>query len=381
MSLATRCPACHTTFRVVQDQLKVSEGWVRCGRCNEVFNAIEGLFDLDRDPLPPAEVISPDYKRPSAGTEAPVMAEPPPAAPEARPEPPPPPPPPPPLPPPPPPPPPPAAPVAPAPLAEPHAARAAQEEQEDEAPTAYEVLDSRFLDQSTYGPEQERDADDGFANARYDSDLQEEELEAAPPATGAPAWQPRPAAEPRKRGRKPAKRKDEARHAPEFLRQAESQARWRTPGMRLALSLLALLLAAALTLQAALHWRDWLAVYRPGLRPLLTQLCQAAGCRIGPLRRIDDVVLDSSSLTRGTGSDAYRLTVLLRNRGAVPLALPSIDLSLTDTNGDLVARRALSPADFGTADTIGARSEVSLSLELSTPGQRVAGFTVEAFYP
>jgi predicted Zn finger-like uncharacterized protein len=49
MSLATRCPACHTTFRVVQDQLKASEGWVRCGRCDEAFNAIEGLFDLERD--------------------------------------------------------------------------------------------------------------------------------------------------------------------------------------------------------------------------------------------------------------------------------------------------------------------------------------------
>ena len=49
MSLATRCPVCGTTFRVVQDQLKVSEGWVRCGRCDEAFNALEGLFDLARD--------------------------------------------------------------------------------------------------------------------------------------------------------------------------------------------------------------------------------------------------------------------------------------------------------------------------------------------
>src|SRR3954470_11377709 len=49
MSLATRCTSCGTVFRVVQDQLKVSEGWVRCGRCNAVFNAIEGLFDLGRD--------------------------------------------------------------------------------------------------------------------------------------------------------------------------------------------------------------------------------------------------------------------------------------------------------------------------------------------
>ena len=52
MSLATRCSACGTVFRVVQDQLKVSEGWVRCGRCNDVFNALESLFDLERDTPP-----------------------------------------------------------------------------------------------------------------------------------------------------------------------------------------------------------------------------------------------------------------------------------------------------------------------------------------
>jgi len=49
MSLATRCPACGTVFRVVRDQLKVSEGWVRCGRCSEVFNAGQRLFDLEQD--------------------------------------------------------------------------------------------------------------------------------------------------------------------------------------------------------------------------------------------------------------------------------------------------------------------------------------------
>ena len=52
MSLATRCTSCGTVFRVVQDQLKVSEGWVRCGRCDAVFNAFEGLFDLGRDSPP-----------------------------------------------------------------------------------------------------------------------------------------------------------------------------------------------------------------------------------------------------------------------------------------------------------------------------------------
>ena len=73
MSLATRCTACGTIFRVVQDQLKVSEGWVRCGRCQEVFNALEGLFDLEREPPPqrpapraPVEPEAPALVRPSA---------------------------------------------------------------------------------------------------------------------------------------------------------------------------------------------------------------------------------------------------------------------------------------------------------------------------
>ena len=46
-SLAARCTACGTVFRVVQDQLRVAGGLVRCGRCGEVFNASTGLIDLD----------------------------------------------------------------------------------------------------------------------------------------------------------------------------------------------------------------------------------------------------------------------------------------------------------------------------------------------
>lgn len=55
MTLATRCPTCSTAFRVVRDQLRVSEGWVRCGQCQEVFNALETLFDLESG-LPPPQL-------------------------------------------------------------------------------------------------------------------------------------------------------------------------------------------------------------------------------------------------------------------------------------------------------------------------------------
>ncbi|MFJ2994667.1 DUF3426 domain-containing protein [Pandoraea sp. NPDC087047] len=47
--LATRCPHCHTVFRVVADQLKLRDGLVRCGHCREVFDGRAHLCD------PPAE--------------------------------------------------------------------------------------------------------------------------------------------------------------------------------------------------------------------------------------------------------------------------------------------------------------------------------------
>ena len=41
MSLATRCTACGTMFGSSRTSSRSPGGWVRCGRCNEVFNAFE----------------------------------------------------------------------------------------------------------------------------------------------------------------------------------------------------------------------------------------------------------------------------------------------------------------------------------------------------
>lgn len=39
MSLITCCPACQTMFKVSGEDLRVSDGWVRCGKCDGVFDA------------------------------------------------------------------------------------------------------------------------------------------------------------------------------------------------------------------------------------------------------------------------------------------------------------------------------------------------------
>lgn len=51
MVLAARCPECNTAFRIVPDQLKISEGWVRCGHCSYVFNAQENQFEISEAAL------------------------------------------------------------------------------------------------------------------------------------------------------------------------------------------------------------------------------------------------------------------------------------------------------------------------------------------
>ncbi len=84
MSLATRCPSCATTFKVVRDQLRISDGWVRCGRCSHVFDATLDLHETADGPggAPPAP------SAPAAAAAAPAVPPQPEPQPEPEPDPP-----------------------------------------------------------------------------------------------------------------------------------------------------------------------------------------------------------------------------------------------------------------------------------------------------
>jgi predicted Zn finger-like uncharacterized protein len=333
MSLATRCISCGTVFRVVQDQLKVSEGWVRCGRCNEVFNAIEGLFDLERD-------APPNWKPP------------------------------------------------PAPPAPPAASVAANYELQSEPPDDDEVFQlsdgdrvhSRFfqpeqadVDQTPAQSVKQRDRRD-FAEARFNEALLDEQpLESERRRAGIP-----------RSSVKAARARQEAeRRGPGFVQQAHKRERWRSPLMRSLLGMLFLLLAATLVGQAGYHFRDITAARWPATRTVLAQGCEWLGCQITPPRRIDDVVVESSTLSPAPNGSGYRLALVLRNRGSLTLSMPSIDLRLTDSSEQLVARRALTPSDFRVNPPVlapGSESNLQVLFSSSDP-RRINGYTVEAFYP
>lgn len=58
MSWITRCPACGTSYKVVSDQIKIAQGWLRCGQCQHAFDST-GLVVAWPDLIPSAFGVMP----------------------------------------------------------------------------------------------------------------------------------------------------------------------------------------------------------------------------------------------------------------------------------------------------------------------------------
>ncbi len=373
--LATRCSACGTVFRVVPDQLRVSEGWVRCGRCSQVFNALEGLVDLDTG-LPKQTAGSMAH----AGADAPAEADFEFAHPAARPGSPP-------LPP--------AATAAPAgrsgeapsprtvrartpAWAAPVAGSAAADgggNSNDLTATAADVSVSGRLDGLRRSSPTEQAGNTAAANAA---------LNAAPEAaSGATAN-----ANANANAGAAADANPEAADKPSFVRSAERAERWRSPKVRAALAATAVLATLTLLTQASLQYRDVLAAQVPETRPWLDQACATLGCRVEAARAIENLAVDSSGLVRVEKSNLYKLQVTLRNRGGMDVAVPALDLTLSDGQGRLIARKVLRLSELGASQaTIAAGRELAVlaTVQAAANGdvaqQPIAGYTIELFYP
>jgi len=329
MSLATRCSACGTMFRVVQDQLRVSEGWVRCGRCDSVFNALDALVDLDAEPT----VASNRSVATSAAASPAASLDRAPAPQVRRPEP---------------------------------------------EPEPDQRIDPFLESHTEPAPLPEVVWDEPVA-VTFERASDTESID--PPTAGVPPAERRPAADARApMAPAPA---IPAPVSPGFVRRAERDARWHSPAMRAALLGCAGMLMALLGLQATYHFRDAIAARSPTAAQWLRSACERWDCRIEAPRRISDVTLEGSALSRlPQQADAVKLSMNLRNRGSTALSLPAVELTLTDTQGQLIARRVVMPADLRIdPPVIAAGSELPVELVLGASGRPINGYTVELFYP
>lgn len=448
MTLAARCDRCGTLFRVVRDQLWVSDGWVRCGHCGEVFDAFDELYDLTQgkpppwQPLPHARTAGAAAEHPGdasgAGTEvAPIdgsfaqgsaarpdeallgLADAAPVAPEAGDEF--------------------AAVTGPGPeegagnganaalLGVPLRPTAGAKET---AAVQWAnggrraAMDSSSMGQPAAGGEVREDAPttDPLASGQPGPDVDaaaapeaitagsmaavdqpasdmtgatgERSVDRSATAIATPTSSPAAddgqaaafpvAAEPASAVTpSPTTGSDTATPTPEFVRRAEKQARWKQPRVRLALCAAAVLALVLLAVQTSLHFRHRLAAESPLARAGLGWLCSKLDCRIEAPRRITDLTVESSTLTRVSGDERLiRVSLTLHNRGRVPLAMPAIDLSLKDGAGRLLVRRAIRPQELPAAPaSLPPRVDVPLQMLVATDGRRIASYTIEIFYP
>ncbi|RYF17377.1 MAG: DUF3426 domain-containing protein [Comamonadaceae bacterium] len=337
MSMITSCPACGTMFRVVPDQLKISEGWVRCGHCAEVFDASANLSDesiLFEPPLA-EQATRPADLRATVPQELPTQpaplplrrAEPEPERPRA---------------------------AAPDPSADGSSFFGPESQSLDPSP-----LDTPFVFRPSDLARQGSDSSVLPSTLEVDSEVPSD-LDGDD---------------------------DEPRHAMpnvSFVRQANRRAFWRRPMVRIFLAFASLLLAAVLLVQVAYQDRDRLAQSQPALQPWLARMCDALGCTLGAPRQIEAIVIESSGFNR-VRNDTYRLAFTLRNTAGIQLAAPALELTITDGQDQTVARRVITPQEMGApGGVIAAGGDWSRAVGLTVSAAdnaRVAGYRLLAFYP
>lgn len=190
-------------------------------------------------------------------------------------------------------------------------------------------------------------------------------------------------------------------HDVSFVRQAQRQAFWRRPVIRALSGLVALMLCAVLALQWGLQNRDALAARSPQWSAWVMAACVPLKCSVRAPRNIEQVVIDSSGFNQ-LAPDVYQLSVTLKNRSAVAVQIPALEVTLTDTADRPLLRRVVLPADFAPttamAPTLAAGGELQGVVHITlvaapkgadtnpeTPAPAgswpVVGYRLLAFYP
>lgn len=351
----TRCPACLTAFRVGPEQLALRGGRVRCGHCYRPFDALAHALPEDAEPSP---------SQPRATTELPLET-----------------------------------------LADPFAALdfeipAAPTPARAPAPTAPPVSPP-VVSEDTPAPaalrEPSFDTQADTAQVRWKP--------AAEPTAGTLAHLGRAALGSPSERIEPSLDASDDGLPPPAPASVEARARaieddidgWRarlyekeapTTPHRWLWALGVGMLLGSFAAQASYLYRESITREWPQLRPLYLELCARLSCEV-PLSRIADrVVIERSDLIfPERSSRQYELQAAVVNQAAFPQQYPHLELTLTDRDGQPLARRALTPSEWlaeGTAPEAGmaAGARIEVRLPLSTPELRgVTGYRVATFYP
>jgi predicted Zn finger-like uncharacterized protein len=139
-------------------------------------------------------------------------------------------------------------------------------------------------------------------------------------------------------------------------------------------------LVLALLLQCVVAQRNWLAAEEPALRPVLSALC---ACDVTWPREPEAVLIESSSFTENP-QGGFTVQLRLKNTQHHPVAMPALELSLTDLQDQVLVRRVFTAEELSGKDHVQALRDVrsTLSFDLDEKvSQRITGFRAFVFYP
>lgn len=377
--MRTRCPTCATTFRVTSAQLRAKAGIVRCGQCHGLFNAFDSLLPETVDSSLP-EAVAP-VSIPTTPVAPPTAVEPEPlatvdadtqpASDEAEAE---------------------VVFAEDTPAEEADVLPAAEEEivvdlpplaAEDAAPPVVEEETSQVTEENT------------VADTEAPAALAEEESEPAE----VPLEEATVLAEPLDES---VEESTEAARAAGLIAArelSETQAynRWAagtltTPSItgfealqakpaRWPFVLAALLLCLALLGQLLYQYRTE-AVLR---LPVSADLFAALDIPVPLPGHADLVSIEASDLQSDNARGLLVLQATLKNRAGYAQAWPALELTLTDTQDAVVARRVMGANDYlppdADHDRFAANGETGVRLWIETRDLRASGYRLYIFYP
>ena len=369
MALAARCPHCRALFRVVADQLKLRGGLVRCGECRRVFDAIGSLSYVDDQALMKEPAEAPVAGAAASGPPVPVPA----AARPLRPR----------------------EPAAPAPLpaSPPRVVRPVPAGRRG-ATGAGEMRDELAVPTLFGFAEEPPDQGMPKAAAAADSGQAESSASARKPGSTTSVEAQLALAGYRNRSTVPgdqeasaaAEPQDSALTAPSFLPSEDQE---REEKLRRRLWIACVPLAVLAVVQIGLGLREDALESWPSLRPLLADACSLFGCTVGWPQHAELLTIIGSELASIPGTDVIELNAAIRSRASFVMALPAIEVTLTDTQNRILARKVFLPADYLAStgepssridDGLAPGSDLSVRLVFEAHGLNASGFVLYPFY-
>lgn len=171
---------------------------------------------------------------------------------------------------------------------------------------------------------------------------------------------------------------------PSFVRTPKVHRFWDSVAVRALLWIALPVLIVALAAQWVLHERDWLAARTPALAPMLNTLCAPLGCAVQPYRMLNAIAIDGSDF-KAINADTFRFDLSVRNSADVAVAMPAFQLTLSDTQGQVLVRRVIRAAELDAPATLKPHGEFDATRALHIAGvahpEAITSYRVVAFYP